>query len=51
MAKTLEELTAELEELMQHVRQHGARLQHDIDALKRRAEEKERTEVPKKQEG
>ena len=42
MARTLKELTAELDELLRHVREHGARLQRDIDVLNRRADEKER---------
>ena len=46
MAKTLEEIRAELEELMRRVREHGARLQRDLDSLRKRADEKEADEEP-----
>ena len=46
MAKTLEEIRAELEELMRRVREHGARLQRDLDSLRKRADEKESDEEP-----
>ena len=46
MARTLDELKVELDELLRHVREHGARLQRDIDVLKRRAEEQVSRDLP-----
>jgi hypothetical protein len=44
MARTLEEIRADLDELLRHVQEHGARLQRDIEALTRTAQEKDRAE-------